>query len=200
MKMRLIIATKNKSKMKEIKNILSNISFEIVSLNDLSEEFEIDEDGNTFYENAKKKALTVSQVYSDDYVVGEDSGLCVQHLQGAPGIYSKRYSGKDATDFKNNLKLLNQLKEVPSENRAAKFICSLVLAKKSKEIARFQSELKGLIHNKLEGANGFGYDPLFFLPKFNKTTAQLKSKQKNEISHRFKAFMKLKEFLKNCNH
>jgi XTP/dITP diphosphohydrolase len=198
--MRLIVATKNKSKMKEIRNILSGISFEIVSLDDLSEEFEIDENGKTFYENAKKKALTVSQIYRDDYVVGEDSGLCVQYLQGAPGIYSKRYSGKDATDLKNNLKLLNQLEEVSSENRIAKFICSLVLAKKGKEIAQFQSELNGLIHDKLEGANGFGYDPLFFLPKFNKTTAQLKPKQKNEISHRFRAFVKLKQFLKKCNY
>jgi XTP/dITP diphosphohydrolase len=198
--MRLIVATKNKSKMKEIRNILSDISFEVVSLNDLSEEFEIDENGKTFYENAKKKALTVSQIYRDNYVVGEDSGLCVQYLQGAPGVYSKRYSGKDATDLKNNLKLLNQLEEVPSENRIAKFICSLVLAKKGKEIAQFQSELNGLIHNKLEGANGFGYDPLFFLPKFNKTTAQLKTEQKNKISHRFGAFAKLKKFLKHCNY
>lgn len=198
--MRLIVATKNKSKMKEIRNILSGISFEIVSLDDLSEEFKIDENGKTFYENAKKKALTVSQIYRDDYVVGEDSGLCVQYLQGAPGIYSKRYSGRDATDLKNNLKLLNQLKGISPENRIAKFICSLVLAKKGKEIAQFQCELKGLIHNKLEGANGFGYDPLFFLPKFNKTTAQLKPKQKNEISHRFRAFAKLNKFLKYCNH
>ncbi|MCF7895336.1 MAG: RdgB/HAM1 family non-canonical purine NTP pyrophosphatase [Candidatus Omnitrophica bacterium] len=193
--MRLIIATKNESKTEEIKNILSDVSFEIVSLDDLSDEFEIDEDGNTFYENAKKKALTVSQVHSNDYVVGEDSGLCVQHLQEAPGIYSKRYSGKDSTDSKNNLKLLNQLKEVSSENRIAKFICWLVLAKEGKEIAQFQGELKGLIHNKLEGANGFGYDPLFFLPEFNKTTAQLEPKQKNKISHRYRAFIKLKKFL-----
>lgn len=195
--MRLIIATKNKSKTKEIKNILSDISFEIASLDDLSEEFEIEEDGNTFYENAKKKALTVSQAYSDDYVVGEDSGLEVKYLGKEPGVYSKRYSGESATALKNNLKILNQLKEVSSQDRIAKFICWLVLAKKGREVARFQGELKGLIHDKLEGENGFGYDPLFFLPKFNKTTAQLEPKQKNEISHRFKAFIKLKNFLKN---
>lgn len=193
--MRLIVATKNRDKMKEIKNILSDVSLQIVSLLDLGEKFEIVEDGKTFYANAKKKSLPVSKKYKNDYVVGEDSGLCVQHLKGAPGIYSKRYSGNGATDLKNNLKLLEQLKKVPSKNRVAKFVCSLVLSKGGKEIARFQGELKGLVHNKLEGKNGFGYDSLFFLPEYNKTTAQLTPKQKNEISHRYRAFIKLKKFL-----
>lgn len=192
--MRLIVATKNQDKMKEIKNILSDISLEIVSLLDLEEKFTLVEDGETFSANAKKKALPVSKRYKDDYVVGEDSGLSVCYLEGAPGIYSKRYSGKDATDLKNNLKLLNQLKGVPLKKRQAKFICSLVLARGGAEIARFQGELKGLIHNKLEGENGFGYDPLFFLPAANKTTAQLTPQQKNEISHRYRAFIKLKKF------
>jgi XTP/dITP diphosphohydrolase len=194
--MRLIIATKNKSKMKEIKNILSDISFEIVSLDNLSEKFEIDEDGKTFYENAKKKALLVSAKYPNDYVVGEDSGLSVDCLEGAPGIYSKRYSGEDATDSKNNQKLLNQLKGLEGKDRTAKFICYLVLARNGEEVTSFFGELTGKIHNKLEGENGFGYDPLFFLPEFNRTTAQLQPDQKNKISHRYKAFMKLKEFFR----
>lgn len=193
--MRLIVATKNQYKMKEIKNILSDISLDIISLLDLEEEFKIVEDGKTFYTNAKKKALPVSNKYRNDYVVGEDSGLCVQCLQGAPGIYSKRYSGSNATDLKNNLKLLDQLKKVPQKKRQAKFICSLALAKGGEEVAQFQGELEGLIHDKLEGENGFGYDPLFFLPELNKTTAQLTPRKKNEISHRHKAFIKLKKFL-----
>ncbi|MCF7874811.1 MAG: RdgB/HAM1 family non-canonical purine NTP pyrophosphatase [Candidatus Omnitrophica bacterium] len=182
--------------MKEIRNILSDISFEKVSLNDLSEELEINEDGKTFYENAKKKALAVSQIYRDDYVVGEDSGLEVKHLDKEPGVYSKRYSGEAATTLKNNHKLLDKLKELPMEKREAKFVSCLVLAKNNKEIARFRGELEGRIHNQMEGEGGFGYDPLFFIPEFKKTVAQLEPDQKNKISHRFKAFIKLKRFLR----
>lgn len=194
--MRLIIATKNKSKLKEIKNILAGIYLDIIALSDLSKKFNITEDGKTFYANAKKKAVPVSAKYPDDYVVGEDSGLAVDYLEGAPGIYSKRYSGKNATDSKNNQKLLNQLKGLDGKKRTAKFICCLVLAKNGEEITSFFGELTGKIHNKLAGENGFGYDPLFFLPEFNKTTAQLEPEQKNKISHRYKAFVKLKKFLK----
>jgi XTP/dITP diphosphohydrolase len=194
--MRLIVATKNKSKIKEIKNILSDISFEIVSLCDLSEEFEIEEDGNSFYENAKKKALAVSQVYRGNYVVGEDSGLEVKYLGKEPGVYSKRYSGEDATALKNNYKLLDKLKNVSMDKREANFISYLVLARNNKEIAKFQGKLEGFIYDKLVGNQGFGYDPLFFLPEFNKTVAQLEPAQKDEISHRFKAFIKLKEFFR----
>ncbi|MCF7873432.1 MAG: RdgB/HAM1 family non-canonical purine NTP pyrophosphatase [Candidatus Omnitrophica bacterium] len=194
--MRLIIATKNKSKMREIRNILSTTPFKIVSLDDLSEEFKIEEDGKTFYENAKKKALTVSQVYKDDYVVGEDSGLEVEHLGKEPGVYSKRYSGKDATALKNNYKLLDKLKNVSMDKREASFISYLVLARNNKEIAKFQGKLEGFIYDKLIGNQGFGYDPLFFLPEFNKTVAQLEPAQKDKVSHRFKAFIKLKEFFR----
>lgn len=193
--MRIIIATKNKSKVEEIKKILLGISFEILSLSDLSEKFTIVEDGKTFWENAQKKSLPISKVYKNDYVIGEDSGLEVDYLGGEPGIYSARYSGTDATDLKNNLKLLKLLEGISWEKRKARFICCLSLAIDGKEKARFKGELEGFINNKLEGTNGFGYDPLFYLSELNKTTAQLSADQKNQISHRAKAFFQLKSFL-----
>ncbi len=193
--MRLIIATKNSSKMKEIRDILSDLRVEILSLLDLPEKFLIVEDGETFFENAMKKSISVSNVYRNDYVVGEDSGIEVEHLKGKPGVHSKRYSGKDATDLKNNYKLLKKLNNLPIDKRKARFVCCLSLAKGGKEILRLRGDLRGRIYNRLVGREGFGYDPLFYLPQLKKTTAQLAPGQKNKISHRTKAFLKLKEFL-----
>lgn len=197
--MRLIIATKNRSKVKEIKEILSGVPYKICSLQDLPENFEIVEDGKTFDENALKKSLAVSRVYRDDYVVGEDSGLSVEYLAGEPGVYSRRYSGKDATDLKNNHKLLKALEEVPPLKRKAEFVCFLSLAFAGREEARFEGRVKGLISECLLGQEGFGYDPIFYLPKQKKTMAQLSLSEKNRISHRAKAFFQLRRFLmENC--
>lgn len=193
--MRLIVATKNQSKVKEVKKILSGLSFKVLCLLDLPNKFKIIEDGKTFFENAVKKSLPVSEIYKDDYVVGEDSGLVVKHLKGEPGIYSARYSGQNATDLKNNQKLLEALEGIPKEKRKARFVCCLSLATGGKEKARFKGELEGFIGEKLEGENGFGYDPLFYIPFLRKTAAQLTVVQKNRVSHRAKAFQKLKGFL-----
>ncbi len=197
--MRLIIATRNQSKVREIKGILSGIPCEIISLIDLPDKFTIVEDGETFFENAAKKSIPVSSMYKKDYVVGEDSGLVVDYLDGEPGVYSARYSGPDATDLENNHKLLTRLKDIPQEKRKARFICCLSLALAGIEKAKFKGTLEGIINNRLQGKNGFGYDPLFCIPRLQKTTAQLTTVQKNKISHRAKAFFQLKKFLmKNC--
>ncbi len=193
--MRLIIATKNKSKLKEIKAILAGFPFEIVSLRDLPKKFTLREDGKSFFENAAKKSLPVSKAYKNDYVVGEDSGLSVEHLGGEPGLRSRRYSKEDATDFKNNRKLLKLLQNLPQAKRKAEFVCCLSLAVSGKEIANFKGQVKGLINNQLQGKEGFGYDPLFYLPNLKKTMAQLSLDRKNKISHRAKAFYQLKKFL-----
>jgi len=165
-------------------------------LKDLDKKFNIREDKKTFFENALKKAITISKVYKDDLVVGEDSGLVVDYIYPRPGVYSKRYAGKNTTYLKNNLKLLRELEGVKFKDRGAKFICSVVLARNAKLIKSFEGSVRGFISEKIKGDNGFGYDPVFYLPKFKKTFAELPLGVKNKISHRAKAFNLLKKYLK----
>lgn len=190
--MRLIVATQNNSKLKEIQHILSGVRMKIVSLNDLDRKFNIKENGKTFFENAVKKTLPVSKIYKDDLVVGEDSGLAVKYLNGAPGVYSKRYSGGNWTYLKNNLKILKELDGLKRSDRKAYFICCLVLMKNGRLIRKIEGRVNGFISKEIKGENGFGYDPIFYLPKYKKTIAQLSSAVKNKISHRAMAFRKLK--------
>lgn len=193
--MRLIIATKNKGKLREIKKILQGVGIPIISLNQLDRKFNIKENGKTFRANAVKKAIAVSKVYPDDYVVGEDSGLEVQFLGGGPGVYSRRYSGKGSSDKKNNLKILRELQSVDRKNRRACFCCWASLFKNARLVKSFSGKLNGFISDKIRGTAGFGYDPVFYLPKYKKTAAQLPRNEKNKISHRAKAFSKLREYL-----
>ena len=193
--MRLIIATQNKGKLREIKGILKGIGIPIISLIELKKKFRIVENRKTFTENATKKAVSVSKAYRRDYVLGEDSGLVVNYLGGLPGVYSKRYAGKSGNSKKNNAKLLKKLYGVATSKRRAYFCCDLVLAKAGKVIKRFEGRLKGCVHTESKGTNGFGYDPVFYLPQYKKTVAQLPLSTKNKISHRAKAFQKLKIYL-----
>lgn len=193
--MKLIVATKNRDKFREIKSILSGIGFSIISLNELEKKFHIVENGKTFQENAFKKALPVSRYYRDTYVLGEDSGLEVDYLNAAPGIYAKRYSGPKATYESNNKKLLKNLQGVPAKKRGAVFCCCLVLAYNGKLIKVFDGRLQGRIFDKTRGENGFGYDPVFYLSGYKKTLAELTLVRKNKISHRGKAFQKLRTYL-----
>jgi XTP/dITP diphosphohydrolase len=195
--MRLIIATKNKGKFREIKNILKGLKVKVISLNELPDTIKIKEDGRSFFENALKKAKAVSKIYQTDLVVGEDSGLEVKYLDNRPGIYSKRYSGKNSTDLKNNLKLLKELEGLEKKDRKAYFRCTIALVKGSKLLKKFEGRLAGFINERITGRGGFGYDPVFYLPKYKKTVAQLPLREKNKISHRAKAFLKLKNFLVN---
>ena len=195
MNMHLIIATKNKGKLKEIKKILKHPRLEIISLADLPHKFFLKETGKTFLENALCKAIPVSKFYKDDLVAGEDSGLEVEYLGGLPGIFSKRYSGKNSTDLKNNKKLLRALSGVEKNKRKAHFHCVIALCKNGKLIKSFEGQLKGVINDKMQGNNGFGYDPVFYLNHYKKTVAQLPAKVKNRISHRAKAFRKLDKYL-----
>ena len=195
--MKIIVATKNKDKFKEIKGILKGLKVSLVSLNDLDKKFHIIENGKTFCENAFKKALAVSKHYKDSYVLGEDSGLEVDCLNGAPGIYAKRYAGPGATYKSNNKKLLKNLEGVPYKKRQAAFCCCLVLVCNQKLIKVFKGKLKGRIHNQAQGENGFGYDPVFYLTHYKKTVAQMQLSIKNKISHRAKSFRKLRRYLEN---
>lgn len=195
--MRIIVATKNKDKFKEIKEILKGLRVSIVSLNDLEKKFHIIENGKTFQENAFKKALAVSKHYKDSYILGEDSGLEVDYLNGAPGIYAKRYAGPNATYKSNNKKLLRSLEGVPYKKRQAAFRCCLVLVYNQRLVKVFEGKLKGRIHDQARGENGFGYDPVFYLTHYKKTVAQLQASIKNKISHRAKVFKKLRGYLEN---
>jgi len=193
--MRLIIATNNDSKLKEIKAILKGIDCQIISLKQLPRKIRIVENGKTFAENAVKKAVAVSKLYADDYALGEDSGLEVDFLRGAPGVRSKRYASAGGDQTKNNRKLLKALANVPEAKRGACFRCTLALVKNRKVVRIFEGRLRGKISTAATGGNGFGYDPVFYLTSYKKTVAQLPLDVKNKISHRARAFNKLKKYL-----
>lgn len=194
--MRLIIATANVDKLKEIKAILRGVKLPIVCLADLDKKFHIKENGKTFLANAIKKTKPVSVAYPDDLVAGEDSGLEVTYLDGRPGVYSKRYSGKNWTYEKNNLKILKELQGVAWRKRKAHFTATLAVMRGGKLVKKIEGKLNGYISRECKGGGGFGYDPILYIPKYRKTVAQLPSATKNKISHRALAFRKLKVFLR----
>ena len=187
---KLIIATNNQGKVKEIKAILGSFYDEILSLKDAGIVADVVEDGNSFYENARKKAVTISEMVDGD-VLADDSGLCVDALDGAPGIYSARFSGEDATDEKNNAKLVSLLQG--KEDRTARFVCALVMANNGGEKIYVEDSVEGEIIDVPQGENGFGYDPLFYVKQYEQTFAQIPAEEKNKISHRAKALKKLQD-------
>jgi XTP/dITP diphosphohydrolase len=156
---------------------------------------DIVEDGSSFFENAFKKAKAVSE-FTGEIALADDSGLEVEALNGQPGIYSARFAGEDADDKRNNARLLELLQDVPLEQRSAAFRCTLVLYYPEGRYDSFEGIWKGVISDTSQGSNGFGYDPIFFLPESSKTVAQLTADEKNQKSHRAKALYALKENLK----
>jgi len=193
---RLLVASKNKNKLKEIRKILGRLNVEVNSAYDFcSISDDIAETGSSFEENASIKALAFSKLV-EDFVIADDSGLCVDYLNGAPGIFSARFAGKDADDNLNNKKLLKKLHGVDPEQRKAKFVCVIALAKKGRIVETFRGECHGNIAEKPRGEGGFGYDPLFLLENGN-TMAEISAEEKNRISHRARALEKLKKFIGN---
>ena len=192
--MKIVFASGNLGKVREIREMLSCIKIELVSLKDYPDIPEIVEDGKTFLENALKKARTVSE-RTGQAVLADDSGLQVDALGGEPGIYSARYAGEGASDDDNIRLLLEKLKEVPPEKRTASFCCVLVLYNTDGTYESFESRWPGRIIDDRRGDNGFGYDPVFYVPELNKTAAELPPEIKNRISHRGQSFLKLKQSL-----
>jgi XTP/dITP diphosphohydrolase len=190
----LVIATTNQGKLREIKELLQDLPIDVTSLKDYPEAPEIIEDGKTFRANAEKKALTIAK-FTGKLTMGEDSGLEVDALNGAPGIYSARFSGEGANDKKNNLKLLRSLRGIPMPERKANYHCCAVLASNGKVETVAHGRCDGLIAERSRGENGFGYDPLFFLPQYNKTFGELEPAIKAKISHRAKALGKIRKYL-----
>jgi len=194
--MELVIATRNKKKLKEIKYMLKDLDFKITSLADYDNLPKIFEDGVTFKQNAIKKSATIAQ-YLKKLTLGEDSGLEVEALDNRPGVYSSRYSGKNATDKKNNKKILKELERVSSKKRVARYVCSVAISDKNRLLEVFEGRCSGLITRKESGRAGFGYDPVFLIPKYNKTFGELGEEIKHKISHRYKAFIKVRNFIQN---
>ena len=191
--MKVIFASRNKGKIKEVSEILGS-RFEITSLPDMKGIDEIEETGTTFEENAFIKAKTVYRITGLP-VIADDSGLEVQQLGGAPGVYSARYAGEKADDTQNNKKLLEELKKHPAPHHA-QFVCTAVFYDGKNEFCA-KGAIKGTIIDAPRGANGFGYDPLFMPDGYTITTAEMSSDEKNKISHRALAFTELKKLLLN---
>jgi len=185
----LVIATRNKGKTQEIKDLLKDFPVDIKNLGDFGPIPELEEDGDTFDENAYKKASFAARILGQP-ALADDSGLVVEALGGAPGIHSARYAGENATDEQRYLKLLDEMKG--KSNRRAAFECVISIAVPTGAALTYEARCEGLISQKPEGSNGFGYDPVFFYPPYNKTFAQITREEKNRISHRGKALAELK--------
>jgi len=190
----LIVATKNKGKLREIKELLADMDIKVTSLADYPDAPIIEEDGKTFAQNAIKKSVTIA-MYTKKLVMGEDSGIEVKALRNKPGIYSARFSGEKATDLKNNKKLLSSLKGVPMAKRQARYRCFVAIADAHRVVDVVSGTCSGLIGHKEKGSNGFGYDPLFVIPRYGKTFGELDPAIKSKISHRARALKKVKRLL-----
>lgn len=197
---KIVLASNNSKKIKEIKDILNGLEYEVYSLNDMDINIDVEEDGITFEENSKKKAteiyLYLKKRGEDNFLVlADDSGLEVDSLNGAPGVYSARYAGEHGNDYKNNIKLLEEMKNFKGDDRKARFVCVISLVDENGDIKVVRGEAEGYIIEELKTEGGFGYDPLFFYEGFNKTFGEASAEEKNAISHRGNALKKLKEIL-----
>lgn len=190
--------------MKEIKMILSDLGMEILSMKEAGIDVDVEENGTTFEENALIKARAIAERLPSDIILADDSGLEIDYLNKEPGIYSARYAGKDTSyDIKNQM-LIDRLEGVPDEKRTARFVCAIaaVFPDGTEEVVC--EAMEGRIGYKIAGANGFGYDPIFFLPEFGMTSAEITPEQKNEVSHRGKALRSMrkvmeKKYENTCN-
>lgn len=192
---KIIFATGNQGKLKEIRMILKDLPVEIVSMKEAGIDIDIDENGSTFEENAVIKAKAIMEK-TGCLVLADDSGLEVDYMDKAPGIYSARFLGEDTSyDVKNNY-ILDRLKGVPDELRTARFVCAVAAVFPDGRTVTRRGTIEGIIGHQTAGSNGFGYDPIFYVPEFNCTTAQLDPEQKNAVSHRGKALRAIGEVIR----
>lgn len=196
----IVLSSRNKKKTQEVREILGAVGFTVIPVTDFPNVPDVEEDGLTFAENAARKASQVAQ-HLNRWVIGEDSGLMVDALNGAPGIYSARYSGAGATDEKNNAKLIADLAGVAEDKRGAGYICSVALSNPAGEIRiACEGTCRGRILSEANGTGGFGYDPYFLIPEYHLTFGQLSSVVKHRLSHRARAFAKFIPLLQNICH
>lgn len=188
---KIVFATTNEGKMKEIRMILKDLPYQVCSLKELGIFVDIEENGTTFEENAIIKAKTIMEM-TGEIVLADDSGLEVDYLDKAPGIYSARYLGEDTSYDIKNQHIIDQLKEAEGEQRSARFVCAIACVFPDGTIETTRGTIEGVIGYEAKGENGFGYDPIFVVPEYNCTAAELSSEVKNTISHRGKALETMK--------
>lgn len=193
---RIVFATGNAGKMKEIRMILADLGTEVVSMKEAGISLDIEEDGSTYEENALIKARAVAAAAGDDIVLADDSGLEIDSLNGEPGVYSARYLGEDTPYSVKNAKLIERLQGVPEEKRTARFVCAIAAVLPDGQELTARAAIEGRIGYEEKGDGGFGYDPIFYVPELHKTTAELTGEEKNLVSHRGKALQLMKEELK----
>lgn len=193
--MRIIFATGNEGKMREIRMIMADLGLEILSMKEAGICVEVDENGTTFEENAVIKAKGIAAV-CNDIVLADDSGLEIDALNKEPGVYSARYMGEDTSYRIKNANLIERLEGVADEDRTARFVCAIAAVLPDGRVLETKAAMEGRIGYEERGENGFGYDPIFMLPEYGKSTAELSSEEKNKLSHRGKALRLMKDKLK----
>ncbi|AHB13804.1 MULTISPECIES: XTP/dITP diphosphatase [Dehalococcoides] len=191
---KLLLASNNRGKLREYASLLCSSGFELVTPADMGIKITVTETGTTFEENARLKAAALAEA-SGLLTLADDSGLAVDALGGEPGVYSARYVGENALDTDRNAYLLSKMHTIPAEKRTARFCCVIAIAQPGHIIATFEGTCEGFINTEPRGTNGFGYDPVFYLPEYCKTMAELSSEIKNSISHRSIAAQKASRFL-----
>jgi len=194
----LIVATNNQGKLRELEEVLTGLPIRILSLRDYPLIPDIIEDGFSFAENALKKARAVFQAVGVP-TLADDSGLCVDALEGRPGIFSARYAGSGASDEENYLKILKEMKDVADDIRSAHFVCALALVERNGNEKVFEGMCHGKITREPVGRNGFGYDPIFYFEPLNSTFAEIDSSAKSIVSHRGKALRKFAQYIRRCD-
>lgn len=194
MKRKLIFATGNEGKMREIREILKDLDVEILSLKEAGIRLDVEENGTTFEENALIKARAAA-MNTDAVVLADDSGLEIDYLGGEPGVYSARYLGENTSYRIKNQNLIDRLEGVPAEKRTAHFVCVIAAVLPDGRTFTSRGTIEGIIGTEERGEGGFGYDPIFYLPEYGCSTAELTMEQKNEISHRGRALQAMKETL-----
>lgn len=192
---RIVFATNNDHKMIEIKEILKDLGVPVVSLKEACMDVDVVEDGETFEANAIKKAKEIAEA-TGELVLADDSGLEVDYMDKAPGIYSARFGGKDTSYRIKNQMIIDRLAQAKEEERTARFVCVIAAAFPNGNVEHVRGTIEGIIAHEEHGVNGFGYDPIFYVPKEGCTTAELPAERKNAISHRGKALRAMKEILK----
>lgn len=195
MKDKIIFATSNEGKMKEIRMILADLNREVLSMKEAGIQTEIVEDGKTFEENALIKARTIHKL-TGALVLADDSGLEVDYLGGEPGVYSARYMGEDTSYDIKNRSIIERLDQAVGTQRSARFVCAIAAVFPDGDEAVTLGKIEGEIAREPKGDGGFGYDPIFYVPEYGKTTAQLTPEQKNQVSHRAKALKEMKEVIR----
>lgn len=191
---KIVFATGNKDKMREIREIMADIDVEVISMKEAGIEVDVVEDGTTFEENGLIKARAIA-AYTDAIVLADDSGLEIDYLDKAPGVYSARFMGEDTSYDIKNQALIDKLDGVPKEKRTARFVCAIAAVLPDKTELVVRETMEGYIGYAIEGENGFGYDPIFYLDEFGCSSAALSREQKNAISHRGKALRAVKKVL-----